>query len=167
MLVVVTSQVTGQRDLLDDVLVELLGTAPPVHRRCPDCGEEHGKPVLDHPTLHVSTSQAQGLAAVAVTDAGPVGVDVERVGAASFPGFDGVARGPREDGDPTRLWTRKEAVLKATGEGLLTDPASVVVSDDWEPSRGAQLYDVPVGTGWCGAVAVLAPTRPALELRRR
>lgn len=167
MLLVVTSRRTAARDLLDEVLRDLLGEVPRVDRTCPDCDVQHGKPVLDHPTWHVSTSSAGGLAVVAVTDAGPVGVDVEAAGAAGFPGFQGVAAAPSESGDPTRMWTRKEAVLKATGEGLRTDPRTVVVDGDDEPVRGAQLYDVLVDDGWVASLAVLSDDRPLLEVQRR
>lgn len=165
MLLVVSSQQAGPRELLHGLLVELLGSAPHVDRSCPDCAEQHGKPLLDHPSLHVSTSDSWGLALVAVTDAGPVGVDVEKADAARFAGFDGVALAPGETGDPARLWTRKEAVLKATGEGLRTDPTTVPVTGDREPVRGAELYDVPVPEGWVASLAVVTDERPVLEVR--
>ena len=159
-----TSLQTGPRDLLHDVLREVLGNVPRIDRTCPDCAEQHGKPVLDHPDLHVSSSHAAGLAVVAVTDVGPVGVDVEKADAAGFPGFDGVALAPGETGDAARIWTRKEAVLKATGEGLRTDPRTVVVTGEREPVRGAALYDVPVPEGWCASLAVVTPGRPDLQV---
>ena len=144
------------RELLETVLTELLGEVPRVDRTCPDCDRQHGKPVLDHPTLHVSTATSAGLSVVAVADA-PVGVDVERVDAARFDGFAGVAQHRAERGEPAVLWTRKEAALKATGEGLRTDPRTVDVSRAVEPVRGALLLDVAVPEGWVAAVAVLPP----------
>ena len=153
------------RELLQDALLELLGEVPAIARTCPDCDRPHGKPLLDHPTLHVSTADAGGLAVVAVTDAGPVGVDVERVDAARFAGFADVALHPGESGEPAVLWTRKEAVLKATGEGLRTDPRTVDVSRSREPVRGAELFEVPAPEGWAAAVAVLTPVRPLLVVK--
>lgn len=166
MLHVVHSLVSAQRDLLDEVLLDLLGAVPGIDRQCPDCERQHGKPVLDHPTHHVSTSQSQGLSVVAVCDDGPVGVDVERIDATRFEGFDDVALAPGErahdDRERAVLWTRKEAVLKATGEGLRTDPRTVPVGDPdrppgREPSRGLLIVDVEVPSGWACAAAVIRP----------
>jgi 4'-phosphopantetheinyl transferase len=156
--------------LLRAVLTQLTGTADHVlQRTCGTCGGPHGKPVLDHPSLHVSLSSAGNAAVVAVTAAGPVGVDVERVAATGFDGFPGVALGPDEpDGtteDRARAWVRKEAVLKATGSGLAVDPRSV----DVRPDRvlGAHLLDVPVPAGLACAVAVLCSDRPRLRVEER
>jgi 4'-phosphopantetheinyl transferase len=72
------------------------------------------------------------------------------VAATDFDGFAGWRSGPQEqDGPPAaraRAWVRKEAVLKATGSGLATDPRTV----DVRGSRvlGAHLLDVPAPDGW-------------------
>ncbi len=81
--------------------------------------------------LHVSVSHGGGLAAAAVCDHGPIGVDVERV--ESRRNLIAIAQrffAPEESAmlercgadERTALfhqwWTRKEAVLKATGAGL-------------------------------------------------
>jgi 4'-phosphopantetheinyl transferase len=111
-----------------------------VVHECPRCGSsEHGRPRL-MPTAalrrpaSVSVSRAGGLSMVAVTDAGPVGVDVEVEGAADFPGFDTVALHPSErassEPDRTRAWVRKEALLKAYGLGLGVDPSDVALDDE-------------------------------------
>lgn len=138
---------------------------------CPRCGSpEHGRPrILPTATVrrpaYASLSRAGGLSVVALTDAGEVGVDLEPVGAAEFDGFAAVALHPSEgDGDPTRAWVRKEAVLKAYGVGLRVDPAdvrldgdgdSVLDPDDLLPGRGrVRLQDVPV-PGLVAAVAVV------------
>lgn len=89
-------------------LVRALGTAltghdpGPLHHACPSCGSiEHGRPYVDAP-IHVSVAHAPGLTVVAVSAAGPVGVDVEADGE-----------------DPA--WTRHEATVKALGVGLVAD----------------------------------------------
>lgn len=115
----------------------MIGSAP-----CPRCGGPHGRPVVVPGLMmpHVSLAAAGPLVAVAVTDAGPVGVDVERVLRAGSPGFLDVALHPDEDlpdgpEAAARLWVRKEAVLKAAGVGLLVDPADVLLSAPEEPAR--------------------------------
>lgn len=91
-----------------------------------------GKPAAaQDPGLHVNVSHTDELALVVLTRAGPVGVDVERAGrplevldlarryfapaeAEALAALPDVAR-PRAF---LRLWTRKEALLKAAGRGL-------------------------------------------------
>ncbi|WP_432942391.1 4'-phosphopantetheinyl transferase family protein [Kribbella sp. CA-253562] len=81
-----------------------------------------GRPVVDG--LHVSLSHTTGVIAVAATHTGPVGVDVELrrdfpVGAMAARWFTPAEAG-RVDSPAAflRLWTAKEAVGKALGQGL-------------------------------------------------
>lgn len=118
-------------------------------RRCTSCGSDrHGKPALaGHPGVHASVSYADDVALVAVGDLGPLGVDVEQVDATGFsgfadvtladverPGFEGLS-GLEVARSRARVWARKEAVLKATGHGLVVDPTQVVVSGPREQPR--------------------------------
>lgn len=149
---------------------------------CPRCGgTDHGRPLL-LPTAalrspaQVSLARAGDLSVVAVSEAGPVGVDVEPAGAADFPGFDAVAVHPAELGtDRTRVWVRTEALLKAHGTGLAVDPRTVAVDarglTAWDapgaPPEGAWLADLDV-PGHVAAVVVLlggAQTEVALSVR--
>lgn len=77
---------------------------------------------------------------VAVSDVGPVGVDVERPEATRFVDFENVALHPLEieaiaqsdprhrEGARASLWVRKEAVLKCAGLGLLGRPSDVLTN---------------------------------------
>lgn len=138
--------------LVRTVLARRLEAAPQdlrFLRRCPTCGSRtHGKPTLaGHQGIAFSLSYTDTLAVIAVTDGIDVGVDVEHVSEADFGGFARVTMAPDEAdafGDlhgaellsaRAQVWARKEAILKATGHGLVVDPTEVVVSPPGEPAR--------------------------------
>ncbi|VXB96773.1 putative enzyme [Arthrobacter sp. 9AX] len=116
---------------------------------CPSCRNRtgHGVPGYRVPSLarplRVSLSRSGDWCVLAASlDEGVagIGVDLEATPSAGFDGFQSVAmtaheRGklagvpaPLRSGFMTRLWVRKEAVLKALGTGLALDPATVDVS---------------------------------------
>lgn len=117
-------------------------------RTCATCGSHsHGKPsIVGHPELFISLSYAGGLAVVALTSAGQVGADVEEVTESDFDGFNVVTLADQEvaameslateqlRAGRATIWARKEAILKATGHGLVVDPREVVVSGPLEPA---------------------------------
>lgn len=174
--------VTGMRRFMAGaVLVRALvarldGVADPasirVDRTCERCGEPHGRPRLPGRTIEVSVSHGGDLVVVAASTVGPVGVDVEPVGELDH-GVTEVATHESEraaitDGRGfTTVWSRKEAVLKALGTGLMTDPATLVVSGPTEPAAVVSLAGDPltcrlldldadrVGPSHVGALAVL------------
>jgi 4'-phosphopantetheinyl transferase len=133
-----------------------------IDRTCPGCGQQHGKPRL--PALadvHLSVSHSAGNVVVAVGRDGPVGVDVEQVGrfgAAELESLAAATLAPEEWAEVARLpdadrarafttyWTRKEALLKATGDGIATLLHRVVVSPPSAPPRVLRWPggDVPV-----------------------
>lgn len=146
---------------------------------CPRCGSSaHGRPyVLPAPGWappHVSLSRTDGLVLIAVTAAGPVGVDVERIDAAVFAGLDDVALHPAEQAPDAvaraRTWVRKESLLKAAGLGLAVDPRDVRLSPPDEPPEVLQwpgadggtpwMYDLAVPPGYVAAATVLAELPP-------
>jgi 4'-phosphopantetheinyl transferase len=163
---------------------ELLHRAAVLGHRCLRCGSDaHGQPyIVGAPYLHVSLARSAGLSLVALTEGGPVGVDLERDDAAAFDGFARAALHPDERArtaqEGTRTWVRKEAVLKATGQGLGVDPRAVRISEarqppalmDWQaPDDPGEVWlaDVPVTDGWSAAVAVITPMRHELVLDDR
>ena len=163
-------------------------------RTCDQCGEPHGKPVIEGGVIEGgveggvvehSVAHSGDLIAVAVART-PVGVDVEQL--------DGRPHPLGGDGDPDALarlvlsaaeravlaavppagraraflvaWTRKEAVTKATGDGLSAAFSDVVVAADAGPPRlvswpyprsvrSVSLLDLDVAPGYVAALAVI------------
>lgn len=118
-----------------------------VVRACRACGSDrHGKPQVVGAPVHVSLSRSGDVAVLAVTDAGPVGVDVEHL-----------ASSTGEPDVPT--WVRTESVLKATGQGLLVDPDSIDLAvlgpDVW-------MFDLESPSGLNAVATVLSDVRPML-----
>jgi 4'-phosphopantetheinyl transferase len=174
------------------VVAQAIGLDPSAVRiaaRCLRCGGPHGKPVVQAlPGMHISIAHAGERVVVAVTRLGPVGVDVEPESAGRFAGFSDVVLGASERNEHERLsaeqrpraaatwWVRKEAVLKASGHGMLVSPDRVEVSDptqaprlvawraDEPPTRPAHLVDLDLGVGYVGCVAVLARQQPIVRL---
>ena len=98
---------------------------------------KQGKPFLaGHPDIHFNLSHCRQAVACAVSDR-PVGVDVESIGR-DKPELVEHVMSPREQqtirssARPQEtfaiLWTRKEALLKLTGEGLVDHLAGVLES---------------------------------------
>jgi 4'-phosphopantetheinyl transferase len=155
---------------------------------------KHGKPALggsaEGADLQFSVSHSADLAAYAVTIGAPVGVDVERLRAVQY--LDAVAErafSPRECAVLRALpvdlglagffncWTRKEAYIKALGEGLSYPLERFSVS--LAPGAPARLESVddapahlqtwtmealPLPAGFAGAVVVARhPARVVCE----
>jgi 4'-phosphopantetheinyl transferase len=117
--------------------------------------------------LDVSCSASAGLGLVAIVRDQRVGIDVERIVAWS----DGVldegwlanderralgALPPAARAEAaTRAWTRKEAVLKARGTGLLVDPATVTpIAQPADVLGFWAVDDVAVPAGWVASIAL-------------
>jgi 4'-phosphopantetheinyl transferase len=144
---------------------------------CPGCGGPHGRPAVAGPAgtgVHFSLSHSGGLALLGLASR-PVGVDVERVPEPRL--AEEASRGlhPSERQQLTvlppavragafaRCWTRKEAYLKATGEGLsLGALGDVYVGAGFAPAQlpGWTVADVDVPVGWAAACVVSAPEAP-------
>ena len=154
-------------------------------RTCAQCGEPHGKPAIAGGGVEHSVAHSGDLVAVAVARA-PVGVDVEQLDGRPNPlGGDGdldaltrlvlsaaerevLAAVPAAGRARAFLvaWTRKEAVTKATGDGLRAAFSDVVVAAGAGPPRlvswpyprsprEVSLLDLDVDTGYVAALAVI------------
>lgn len=163
------------RRLIGEALLDFGPTAGNTRlaRHCRRCGSTgHGRPVLvpQRPgdlTPHVSISRAADLTVVAVTDAGPVGVDVEVTQATRQAGFDPIT------------WVRTESLVKATGHGFGVDPGHVRLTESHQPPglvrwTGAEppagpvwMFDLVITPAHVAAVTVLAERSPSPPTVRR
>jgi 4'-phosphopantetheinyl transferase len=143
-----------------------------------------GKPALDGPGPEFNLSHSGPLAVLAISEAGPVGIDVERT--ARLGDLDRLAEScflPEERkvldglGEAARrrrffaFWTAKEALMKLTGQGMSLPPLAIALrlEDGWPAGcarpgglSGARL-DYP-DLGREDAICCLA--RPAPEAGR-
>ncbi|WP_033295776.1 4'-phosphopantetheinyl transferase family protein [Amycolatopsis jejuensis] len=163
------------------VAERLGGTAESVRfdATCADCGKPHGRPRVPGANLVLSISHSGNLIGVAATDGVPVGLDVETANRKADASLVDYALSPPEReavaglSDDERAaaffvyWTRKEAVMKATGKGLkiplqsitfsrFDAPAELVASTDaaLDPAR-TRLADLKATEGHRAAVAAL------------
>lgn len=162
--------------LLRLAVAQRTGTEPStvvITRTCDECGRQHGRPRLEH-GVHASVSHSGDLVVVATTVAGPVGIDVEQIGEAPWHDLASAVCAPGElasvltPADFFTCWVRKEAYLKATGEGLRRDMTEVVVTPPGSAPALVCLAGGPaplcsmaeVGAdGYAGAVVVLSRER--------
>jgi 4'-phosphopantetheinyl transferase len=144
-----------------------------------------GKPALANASgqheLHFNLAHSHGLILIAVTRACPLGVDVEQVRPINE--AEGIAKRFFTPGEIAKLkalpeaqrlaaffnlWTRKEAYLKATGEGLEMlnqievscapgDPARVLaISGNTATAQSWMLAELAPAPGFVGALAAPA-----------
>jgi 4'-phosphopantetheinyl transferase len=163
------------RVLAKTVLGARLGIAPEsvvFDATCDDCGKPHGKPRL--PGVEFSISHSGDRIGLAVTSV-PVGLDVETDDRKADDGLISYALNETEQRALKGLagterasaffqyWTRKEALMKATGKGLriplqsiTLDGATLVECTDPALSpETTRLRDLAPGNGYRAAVAVL------------
>jgi 4'-phosphopantetheinyl transferase len=154
-----------------------------VDRTCPDCGRQHGKVVADG--MQVSVSHSGDRIVVAFHPSAALGVDVELINPAidtaslatvslSDLEADELAAFPPDARARafTQYWTRKEAVVKATGDGIGADLRKVIVSAPDQPAAlrewagydgPVRLVDLPAGVEYAAALAMLSDEIPEVR----
>lgn len=163
------------------VLAEWLGVPADrvlLSRRCARCGGPHGRPRLEGDGISFSVSHSGDRVVVAFMRDAMVGVDVEALDRSLQVGLlADTVLAPSERAcladapDRTRAfltcWTRKEAVVKATGIGLDVRLPGIVVSPAGEPPALLRHETSPVlvestnlatlhpGAGYVAALAVI------------
>lgn len=155
------------RRLLGARLGQAPGAVDLAREPCVSCSGPHGRPVVPGNDVHFSLSHTSGLVMIALAEV-PVGIDVE-----GFPGPETVtdvasqlhptertelAALPAAERPAafTRCWTRKEALLKATGVGLSEDLSLTFVGTGPQPAPNTDwlLADLTTEPGYAAAVAV-------------
>lgn len=144
---------------LHAILRSVTGHAPVLARG------EHGKPHVENaPHIRFNLARTKGKALVAVTTGVEIGVDIERF--RPIPELEDIAERflPPGDADTLadlpeaerereffRLWTRAEALWKASGVGLYG--AGKVIDGQWH------VEDIDAGEGFTAAVACAGSPR--------
>lgn len=127
----------------------------------------HGRPRLaTHPGVSFNVSHSGEAVLIALSMRRTVGVDIERVDAAlRWQALLDLVCAPREartirsSRDFYRCWTAKEAVLKATGEGIGKGLPALDLTSGWLPSS-LTVVALEEPAGYLGALA-FGPPMPA------
>ena len=149
------------RALLRSLLGELVGMDArdvPLAAECPDCGGEHGAPVIPGYAMGISLAHVDDVVVAVAQSGARVGVDVE-LRTQSAERLDAIAEvtGHRS----VQHWTRVEAVLKADGRGLRVDPRTVIIEGDRATVNGGpvgyRVREVDLADDLCVSIAVAEP----------
>ncbi|MEU8180134.1 4'-phosphopantetheinyl transferase superfamily protein [Micromonospora sp. NPDC049044] len=180
------------RALMRTTLGTLLNCRPedvPIRRDCRHCGQGHGKPYVPEARTRFSLSHSGTWVALAVCETGEPGVDVQQVGAGDYERLAPKVLSDVELGRFAALpaqvreaafgiyWSRKEAVLKATGHGLVVPmtqltvaghrvPTSVLAFPGLPGGAAIALADLDAGPRYSAAVAVIGATSLVVDDRR-
>jgi len=144
---------------LRGVLADMVGMEPAALRFADDA---QGKPALHPPSrLRFNLSHAADVALIAVHEGGEVGVDVEQIRPVSEMGGIAASHFSREEQAALwaasaearletfyRIWTRKEAFVKATGVGIGPALARFAVTADRARPRLLYALDTPDASSW-------------------
>lgn len=176
-----TTRFVAGRGALRDILGRYLGTAPAALRFT---AGPYGKPALDPPRLPFNLSNSGDLALLAVAGAGDIGVDLEetrpvpeavQIAERMFSAAEqrALIALPQEEREAAflRIWTRKEAFIKAQGGGVWTGldrfdvsigAAATLLAVDGSPAEAARwtMRALHPGPGYLAALVTEGPADP-------
>lgn len=182
------SRFIAARAMLRTILGAYLGQAP---EQLTFAYSKHGKPILTGFPLHFNLSHAESGALLALTRAAPVGTDLEKVRPMAdmleitrrfFSPMEARALAdlPVDEMSEAffRVWTRKEAFVKATGEGLSCpldsftvsiDEPALLLRIDGDPAAVTRwsLHHLAPAAGYVGSVAIRHPYTRVLMVCNR
>lgn len=159
----------GLRVLLGGLLGADSARVALVREDCPSCGGPHGRPAVAGGGVHFSLSHTDDVAYFALAPV-PVGVDIEGLpGAAALADLLDSLH-PAETAELTalpegerpaalaRVWSRKEACLKAAGTGIALGLVEPYVGSALTPAPvpNWRLSDLPAPDGYAAALALEA-----------
>lgn len=171
--------------LLRILLSQYLHVEPqkvPINRTCSQCGEPHGKPYLQAPfakRLEMSVSHSGEMILVAIAKS-PLGIDIEKVRediAVEKMIKHVLSSREKEDFYAVnnkleafyRYWTRKEAITKALGKGIVLPLTEIEVTGYQElprflsykqqckQSKNFSMRDLDFGREYASSLAVIGP----------
>jgi 4'-phosphopantetheinyl transferase len=154
--------VASERDGVGPRLVD-------VDRACPQCGTPHGKPRVAG-RHHYSVGHAGDLVVVAATVSGDIGVDLEPADRRINP-----TSTPNPDGRELRSWVRREAVVKAIGDGRAVESDDPIVEETGhgpvltkatgiDPTT-ISIVDLDLGPAHVAALAIASSDLPRIVYR--
>ncbi len=156
----------------------------PIDRTCPQCGKPHGKPYLTAPFYHhleISVSHSGERIVIAIGRS-PLGIDIEKIRMdLAIEEMIPAVLSPKEREDLYKAeswhyafytyWTRKEAITKAMGQGIvlpLTDievsghreePKFLSYKEDPDLPQRFCMKDLDFGKEYHSSLAVMGPLK--------
>ena len=125
----------------------------------------NGKPTVIGHQIHFSASSSSDYGLLACSPDHQIGVDIEKHNEVlASPSFEFLTdsesrtvKDATESPEPFfRIWARKEACIKATGQGLRYDLRTLdVLADFVEMPEPVQIWDLPVPEGYSAALAMV------------
>lgn len=137
-------------------------------RCCRSCGGPHGKPRVTGAEVSLSRSGTMVMVGSAPPSS-PIGVDIEGLPSAVFPGFDDYVLAPNEgtsdctnpDRRRLELWVAKEAALKTSGHGLIVEPNKLEVVRTEVMRTSEETLSLDGSGAWTSSIR--APDYPEID----
>ncbi len=152
----------------------LLNAGVSLHQLAGIRRSEKGKWFLPDSGIDFNVAHSHDLIACVISDNGAVGVDIEKHRPLDWQAyrdcftleeFTGVLASRRPEQFFFDLWTKKESLLKAWGEGLSTDPADAIIERETGYIKGTSKRGYYHRVLIEGYSCVICSTEPAQEVK--